>query len=117
MTAGLLERAGVSMRDLHERVARDDFQRWQGHVTAAAGCSRPVRLHGVIHEVEQATGRIVGTTSTQDMPDGVIYKPCGNRRASVCPSCSEVYRADTFQLVKAGLAGGCVRWFPSSWCS
>jgi uncharacterized Zn-finger protein len=40
------------------------------------------------------------------MPDDVIYVPCGNRRATVCPSCAETYRADTFQLVKAGLAGG-----------
>ena len=40
------------------------------------------------------------------MPDGVIYKPCGNRRAAVCPACAEVYRADTYQLVLAGLQGG-----------
>ena len=40
------------------------------------------------------------------MPDGVIYKACGNRRATVCPSCAEVYRADAYQLVLAGLQGG-----------
>ncbi len=40
------------------------------------------------------------------MPDGVIYKACGNRRASVCPSCSEIYRADAYQLVLAGMRGG-----------
>ena len=40
------------------------------------------------------------------MPDRVIYKACGNRRASVCPSCAEVYRADAYQLVLAGLQGG-----------
>ena len=43
---------------------------------------------------------------TGSMPDGVIYKPCGNRRAAVCPACAEVYRADTYQLVLAGLQGG-----------
>ena len=40
------------------------------------------------------------------MPDGVIYKACGNRRATVCPSCAETYRADAYQLVLAGLQGG-----------
>jgi hypothetical protein len=38
------------------------------------------------------------------MPDRELYVPCGNRR--VCPACSEAYRADTYQVVKAGLAGG-----------
>ena len=32
--------------------------------------------------------------------------PCGDRRASVCPPCAETYRADTYQLIRAGLAGG-----------
>ena len=36
----------------------------------------------------------------------MIYTPCGDRRASVCPSCAETYRADTYQLIRAGLAGG-----------
>lgn len=31
---------------------------------------------------------------------------CGNRRAAICPSCSELYAADTWQLVHAGTAGG-----------
>lgn len=102
----VLERPDVSMADLHARVARSDYDRWRSHVRAAAGCAHPIRLHGILHEVEQATGRIVSTSSTRDMPDGVIYVPCGNRRATVCPSCSETYRADTFHLVRAGLSGG-----------
>jgi hypothetical protein len=39
-------------------------------------------------------------------PDGVVYKACGDRRASVCPTCAETYRADTWQLVAAGMRGG-----------
>jgi hypothetical protein len=31
---------------------------------------------------------------------------CGNRRAAVCPSCSDLYAADTWQLVHAGTRGG-----------
>ena len=36
----------------------------------------------------------------------MIYVPCGDRRASVCPACAETYRADTYQLIRAGLVGG-----------
>jgi hypothetical protein len=31
---------------------------------------------------------------------------CGNRREAACPSCSQVYKRDARQLVRAGLAGG-----------
>ena len=31
---------------------------------------------------------------------------CGNRRETVCPSCSAIYKRDARQLVRAGLAGG-----------
>jgi len=44
--------------------------------------------------------------STGDFPDSVIYKPCGNRRATACPGCAETYRRDAYQLIRAGLAGG-----------
>ena len=40
------------------------------------------------------------------MPDGVIYKACGNRRARSCPACAETYRRDAFHLIRAGLIGG-----------
>ena len=36
----------------------------------------------------------------------MIYKACGNRRVSACPSCAEIYRRDAFQLIRAGLIGG-----------
>ena len=35
-----------------------------------------------------------------------IYKACGNRRTSACPSCADTYRRDAFQLIRAGLVGG-----------
>ncbi|MCT9931876.1 replication initiation protein [Planotetraspora sp. A-T 1434] len=44
--------------------------------------------------------------STRREVGGVLLVACGNRRASRCPSCSEVYRADTFHLIRAGLLGG-----------
>jgi hypothetical protein len=101
------------------RAARPDFDTWLGHVRSAAACTRPVRLAGTIATVEPAgrgefgaskvaaeTYRLLSEVSTADMPDGVIYKPCGNRRASVCPSCSKLYQNDAYQIVRAGLAGG-----------
>jgi len=40
------------------------------------------------------------------MPDGVVLKACGSRRASRCPSCAAVFRADARHLVRAGMIGG-----------
>jgi replication initiator protein RepSA len=39
-------------------------------------------------------------------PGGVLPVACKTRRASRCPPCAEVYRADTYQLIRAGLSGG-----------
>jgi hypothetical protein len=45
-------------------------------------------------------------TATDQEPDATLLKACGNRRVSVCPSCSATYQADSFQLLAAGLRGG-----------
>ena len=73
---------------------------------AAGGCVRPIRLRGTIRDIDPATGESCHVLDTEDNPDKVIYLPCGDRRASVCPPCAETYRADTYQLIRAGLAGG-----------
>ena len=36
----------------------------------------------------------------------MLHVACGNRRETVCPACSAVYKRDARQLVRAGLAGG-----------
>ena len=36
----------------------------------------------------------------------MLLTACGNRREAVCPACSQVYKRDARQLVRAGLAGG-----------
>jgi hypothetical protein len=51
--------------------------------SSASACTRPVRLAGTIATIETATGRLLAECSTADMPDGVIYEPCGKRRESV----------------------------------
>jgi hypothetical protein len=43
---------------------------------------------------------------TADEPGGVLLTACGNRRETVCPACSAVYKRDARQLVRAGLTGG-----------
>jgi hypothetical protein len=101
---------GASTRTLEEelldRAARDDYDQWLSGAVAAGGCVRPIRLRGTIRDIDAATGEILNALDTNDNPDNVIYLPCGDRRASVCPPCAETYRADTYQLIRAGLAGG-----------
>ncbi|HEY9475923.1 MAG TPA: replication initiator, partial [Mycobacteriales bacterium] len=88
------------------RAARPDYWRWLAHVSGVGGCSAPIRLAGRLDTVDTTTGEVVASRSTESLPDGVVYTACGNRRAAVCPACAEVYRADTYQLVAAGLRGG-----------
>jgi hypothetical protein len=82
------------------------YDAWLDHAWPAAACSHPVRLHGEIRHVDAGTGAIQSVTSTDQFPDRVIYKPCGNRRVTACPGCAETYRRDAYQLIRAGLAGG-----------
>ena len=91
---------------LHRASTTADYFGWLAHISSAAGCSHPIRLAGQVTTLDTTTGATVTSLSTQDMPDGVIYKNCANRRASVCPSCSVTYRRDAYQLIRAGLAGG-----------
>jgi hypothetical protein len=69
-------------------------------------CSHPVRLKGRIGAIDLATGELCSIYDTADEPGGVLLTACGNRRESVCPACSAVYKRDARQLVRAGLIGG-----------
>jgi hypothetical protein len=92
--------------ELLDRATQPDYRAWLARVGIASGCSRPIRLRGTIRDINPATGEIVRTLDTESLPDGVLYIPCGDRRASVCPACSEAYRRDAYQLIRAGLTGG-----------
>ena len=92
--------------ELLERVVRDDYHEWLSGAKAAGGCVRPIRLRGTIRNVDAGTGEVLTALDTEDTPDKAIYLPCGDRRASVCPPCAATYRSDTYQLIRAGLAGG-----------
>jgi hypothetical protein len=82
------------------------YQAWLDHIWPAAACTRPIRLRGDIKHIDAATGELLRTIPTIGMPDGSIYKACGNRRATTCPGCAETYRRDAYHLLRAGLIGG-----------
>jgi hypothetical protein len=82
------------------------YDRWMEQVAATGYCARPVRLRGTVEHADPATGEVRTVYETVREPDATLLKACGNRRASVCPSCSATYQGDTFQLLAAGLRGG-----------
>jgi hypothetical protein len=82
------------------------LERWRVQVRAAGYCQHPVRLAGGVDQVDEATGEARSVLDSGELPDGVLLKACGTRRAARCAPCAEVYRADAYQLLKAGLVGG-----------
>jgi hypothetical protein len=97
---------GAFAGEIVTRASRDDYPEWISHTATARGCSHPVRLTGEITDIDPASGEIIRRVATGAMPDGVLYVPCGTRRASICPACAETYRRDAYQIVKSGLNGG-----------
>ena len=91
-----------------EAIARagPGYERWAEQVAATGYCAHPVRLRGQVEHADAETGEIRTVYATDREPDATLLKACGNRRASVCPSCSATYQADSFQLLAAGLRGG-----------
>ncbi|MFD7652924.1 replication initiator [Actinosynnema sp. NPDC059797] len=83
-----------------DRVQRPDYRDWRDKVTAIGGCAAPIRLTGAwqLHNLDST--RVLAHLG------GDVMVPCGNRRASVCPACSDRYAADAFHLMRAGLSGG-----------
>ena len=73
-----------------------EFRSWERQLSRTGACSRPIRLRGV-SAIDTASGEVAG---------GVLHVACGNRRETMCPSCSALYKGDARQLVRAGLTGG-----------
>jgi hypothetical protein len=93
---------------LAEVVARAGrgYDRWAELVAQAGYCAHPIRLAGRVEQADRDSGELRTVYDSGREPDGVLLKGCGNRRASVCPSCSATYQADQYQLLAAGLHGG-----------
>jgi hypothetical protein len=89
-----------------DRLGRPDLGRWLNQVEQVRHCSHPVRLAGSSETIDAATGEVLASYSSSSEPDGVTYVRCGNRRASVCRSCSHEYKGDVWHVLMAGAAGG-----------
>jgi hypothetical protein len=72
------------------RACSSSFEEWWHKVEEAGFCANPIHLTG-----GDGLGR-----------DHQVFTRCNNRRAIVCPSCSDLYARDTWQLIHAGLHGG-----------
>jgi len=72
------------------RATSPGFDDWWRRAESVGFCAHPIQLTGT-----DAFGR--GRT---------VWTRCNNRRTQVCPSCSDLYARDTWQLVHAGAAGG-----------
>jgi len=91
---------------LAARATRPDYGRWATQIRHTGGCAQPIHLKGRVTHLDPTTGEVLRHYSTSNEPDGVLRVACKTRRASRCPACAEIYRADTYQLVRAGLVGG-----------
>ena len=88
------------------RLSRPDLGAWLGQVAKVRRCSHPVRLSGTSDTINPTTGEVLASYASSAEPDGITYVRCGNRRASVCPSCSHEYKGDVWHVLMAGVAGG-----------
>ncbi len=86
--------------------AAGEVGRLASQAAGTGGCAAPVRLVGHVDHVDTGTGEVRRVYASEGEPGGVLRVRCNNRRASVCPACSAVYKGDARQVVLAGLAGG-----------
>jgi hypothetical protein len=99
----------IGSDDLGELVrvaSRPDYGRWREMIAGTGGCADPIHLVGQSTTIDPVTGEVLGRYDTANEPNHRLLVACRNRRDSRCAPCAEIYRADTYQLIKAGLAGG-----------
>jgi hypothetical protein len=72
------------------RAASSGFESWWQRAENVGFCANPIHLSST-----DAFGR-----------QHQVWTRCNNRRAVACPSCSDLYARDTWQLIHAGLHGG-----------
>ncbi|MBL3749879.1 plasmid replication initiator protein [Mycobacterium sp. M1] len=76
--------------EMVRRASSPRFETWWRRVESVGYCAHPIQLVGA------------DTAGLRHM----VWTRCNNRRTTVCPSCSDLYARDTWQLVHAGAAGG-----------
>jgi Replication initiator protein, pSAM2 len=104
--AGLPGTDALTHAQVMARLRSADLDDWASAAARVGFCSSPVRLVGHSVAVDRTSGEVVRQYASADEPGGVTFVRCGNRRADQCPSCSRLYAADTFHLIRAGVAGG-----------
>jgi hypothetical protein len=88
------------------RLLSNDFDDFAEQLSRVGFCTNPIHLTGSSATVDAATGEVLSSYSSAQEPGGTTLIRCGNRRASECPSCSRVYAADMFHLIRGGVSGG-----------
>ena len=95
----------ITLGDLLRVVGSPAFPRWQEQIRRTGGCANPIHLTGWTLTKDRTTGEVLHHYTTEHEPGGRLRVACGNRRASRCPACARTYAADTYHLIRAGLAG------------
>lgn len=94
MASLLAAPAGVDstavLTQMVRRAASPSFETWWDAAESSGFCASPIRL-----EASDEWGR-----------QHQVLTRCNNRRATACPSCSDLYARDIWQLIHAGLNGG-----------
>lgn len=98
--------APVEVESIVGRLADGSMPALADTLARVGNCAHPVRLIGGSDTVDARTGEIIETFHSSSLPLGMLFKPCGNRRDEVCPSCSRTYARDTFELISTGVHGG-----------
>lgn len=93
-------------RQVLRRLTSRHFHDWSAAAARVGHCSGPIRVRGTSTTFDASTGQPLRCYSTDSEPLGVLHLRCGNRRADVCPSCSRLYAADMFHLLRSGVVGG-----------
>jgi hypothetical protein len=89
-TQGIDVDVDVVVGEMVRRASSPGFDDWWRRAESVGFCAHPIQLAGTDHHGRQQ----------------IVWTRCNNRRAHVCPSCSDLYAHDTWQLVHAGAAGG-----------
>ena len=97
---------GATADDTTETITWADFRAWERQLATTGSCSHPIQLIGRIDAIDRATGETAPVYDTAAEPGGVLHVACGNRRETVCPACSAVYKRDARPARPRGLAGG-----------
>lgn len=88
------------------RLLSDDFQDFSRQMARVGFCANPIHLTGSSTTVDAGTGVVLKSYGSDEEVRGKTLIRCGNRRESECPSCSRLYAADMFHLIRSGVSGG-----------